>query len=295
MPSSSTTRDLVIGIETNSHMRTGSMFGAISLGKMVCIGPAPGNLRDFQSFGVGGTLSFFLNKSLSRNGLSHKLRRGLGLNSWKSWFVSMLRSKNELDKLWPCSNCGKLIKGTYADLLLHAQQDIEKGILSPAIKKNQDEEKKIQEAEERKRQMSLKAKEKLKKRKEKRAKEKTYKKGDPVQKHPFYKSLLIENQKLRQILKVRGIDINKAMRSTKYDAFYQSTRWRDIRYNALVKNRSENSGVNRCSNCGVSGKGIMFQVDHIKPRYSHPSLEYDPKNLQVLCADCNIGKGSKVS
>lgn len=35
-----------------------------------------------------------------------------------------------------------------------------------------------------------------------------------------------------------------------------------------------------------------MNVDHIKPRKTHPHLALDPSNLQVLCDVCNHGKGN---
>ena len=37
----------------------------------------------------------------------------------------------------------------------------------------------------------------------------------------------------------------------------------------------------------------MLEVDHIKPRSTHPELALDFDNLQVLCHDCNQGKGNR--
>lgn len=49
----------------------------------------------------------------------------------------------------------------------------------------------------------------------------------------------------------------------------------------------------RCQCCGASQKdGAVLHVDHIKPRSKYPELEFDVNNLQVLCADCNIGKSN---
>lgn len=42
--------------------------------------------------------------------------------------------------------------------------------------------------------------------------------------------------------------------------------------------------------CGAKPPNVIIQVDHIKPRSKYPDLAYDPKNLQVLCRDCNKGK-----
>lgn len=33
-----------------------------------------------------------------------------------------------------------------------------------------------------------------------------------------------------------------------------------------------------------------MHVDHIKPRSKYPELELEFTNLQILCADCNLGK-----
>ena len=35
-----------------------------------------------------------------------------------------------------------------------------------------------------------------------------------------------------------------------------------------------------------------IEVDHIKPRATHPHLELEFDNLQVLCRDCNRKKGA---
>lgn len=35
-----------------------------------------------------------------------------------------------------------------------------------------------------------------------------------------------------------------------------------------------------------------MNVDHIKPRKLFPELALDPDNLQVLCHECNHGKGN---
>lgn len=71
------------------------------------------------------------------------------------------------------------------------------------------------------------------------------------------------------------------------DQFFKSLKWKQLRYLALV-----NTG-GRCQCCGASSSdGIMIHVDHIKPRCTHPELELSLDNLQVLCEDCNVGKGS---
>ena len=39
--------------------------------------------------------------------------------------------------------------------------------------------------------------------------------------------------------------------------------------------------------------GIKLNVDHIKPRKKYPKLALDVDNLQVLCNECNHGKGNR--
>lgn len=71
-------------------------------------------------------------------------------------------------------------------------------------------------------------------------------------------------------------------------AFYSSPAWLALRYQALkAQNRS-------CSCCGdVGNADNPLQVDHIKPRSTHPDLALSLSNLQVLCRRCNLGKGNK--
>jgi 5-methylcytosine-specific restriction endonuclease McrA len=69
--------------------------------------------------------------------------------------------------------------------------------------------------------------------------------------------------------------------------FLESTEWKELRYLALVKSNG------KCSCCGSSPKdGVVLNVDHIKPRKLFPALALDINNLQVLCSDCNHGKGN---
>jgi HNH endonuclease len=78
------------------------------------------------------------------------------------------------------------------------------------------------------------------------------------------------------------------VQSKKSDNFYISGEWRALRYRAL----KENDG--RCELCGA-GKhsGATLHVDHIMPRSKFPKLELEITNLQILCADCNMGKSNK--
>lgn len=70
-------------------------------------------------------------------------------------------------------------------------------------------------------------------------------------------------------------------------AFFKSRLWQVARYQALK--RSEG----RCETCGASpDKDNPLQVDHIKPFSKHPHLALALSNLQVLCRQCNMGKGA---
>jgi 5-methylcytosine-specific restriction endonuclease McrA len=68
-------------------------------------------------------------------------------------------------------------------------------------------------------------------------------------------------------------------------SFYNTDGWRDLRYRALKLSDG------KCECCG-RGKhdGAVLHVDHIKPRSKYPELQWDMSNLQILCADCNLGK-----
>lgn len=79
---------------------------------------------------------------------------------------------------------------------------------------------------------------------------------------------------------VAGIDVTS-------DAFLSTFQWRKVRMEALKKYGP------RCQCCGATpATGAVMNVDHIKPRKKWPSLALDVNNLQILCHDCNHGKGN---
>jgi 5-methylcytosine-specific restriction endonuclease McrA len=49
----------------------------------------------------------------------------------------------------------------------------------------------------------------------------------------------------------------------------------------------------RCLACGRLSKDVILNVDHVPPRRLYPELALAIENLQVLCAQCNQGKGNK--
>jgi len=69
--------------------------------------------------------------------------------------------------------------------------------------------------------------------------------------------------------------------------FYKSREWLEVRYLALKTSHG------CCHCCGArASDGVMLHVDHIVPRYKAPHLSLVISNLQVLCEDCNMGKGA---
>lgn len=70
--------------------------------------------------------------------------------------------------------------------------------------------------------------------------------------------------------------------------FYESRAWLELRYRILQKQGGS------CKLCGCRGSADNpIQVDHIKPRSTHPELELVESNLQVLCKNCNQGKSNR--
>lgn len=71
------------------------------------------------------------------------------------------------------------------------------------------------------------------------------------------------------------------------DSFLRTFEWRKVRMQALKKYGA------KCMCCGATpATGAVMNVDHIKPRKLWPSLALDINNLQILCHDCNHGKGN---
>lgn len=80
--------------------------------------------------------------------------------------------------------------------------------------------------------------------------------------------------------------------STK-EEFYKSWEWRTLRMEVLKEHGRS------CQCCGAepgmkdaAGDPVRICVDHIKPLSKFWHLRLDRKNLQVLCDECNQGKGN---
>jgi hypothetical protein len=94
------------------------------------------------------------------------------------------------------------------------------------------------------------------------------------------KPKLVVSPRVSKIL-TADIDISSA-------EFLLTREWRYLRYKILKKFGAS------CQCCGRSPKThhIIINVDHIKPRRKYPELALDENNLQILCEDCNAGKGN---
>lgn len=82
-------------------------------------------------------------------------------------------------------------------------------------------------------------------------------------------------------------DLTKSYVDPSSNEFLSTYEWRVVRMMALEKYGAV------CQCCGASPKsGAVINVDHIKPRRLFPELALDVNNLQVLCHECNHGKGN---
>lgn len=72
------------------------------------------------------------------------------------------------------------------------------------------------------------------------------------------------------------------------DDFYKSAKWRRVRADALHR-----WGKAPCCCCNNPFNGKQKHVDHIMPRSKYPHLALKVSNLQVMCDDCNLGKGNR--
>lgn len=83
-------------------------------------------------------------------------------------------------------------------------------------------------------------------------------------------------------------DPNFVICSGPSELFYRSTLWKEFRFEYLKNNKRI------CCLCGQGPThGVAIQLDHIKPRYIYPELALKHSNIQILCSNCNSGKGLK--
>lgn len=79
----------------------------------------------------------------------------------------------------------------------------------------------------------------------------------------------------------------KHRKMNKTRTFLHSWEWRELRFEVLRERGA------RCELCGATAKDQRIEVDHIKPISKFWHMRLDKDNLQVLCRDCNKGKGNR--
>lgn len=70
-------------------------------------------------------------------------------------------------------------------------------------------------------------------------------------------------------------------------AFYASWEWKRLSYDIKLERGR------KCECCGAKAPDVRIVTDHVKPLRHYWHLRLDVMNLQVLCEDCNMGKGSR--
>ena len=99
-------------------------------------------------------------------------------------------------------------------------------------------------------------------------------------------SVLFSTTKPRLVV-VRNPSASDSTVDVASDEFLKSYKWRQLRMVAIKQYGA------KCQCCGASAAtGSVINVDHIKPRRLFPDLALDLENLQILCHECNHGKGN---
>lgn len=97
---------------------------------------------------------------------------------------------------------------------------------------------------------------------------------------------ICHNQFHKQGRKRRRQKKAEKKRIAKSNEFYRSWEWKQLRFRVL-----KHYG-RKCMCCGAGPEdGKVIVVDHVKPIRKYPQLRLDFNNCQVLCNDCNMGKG----
>lgn len=82
-------------------------------------------------------------------------------------------------------------------------------------------------------------------------------------------------------------ETNGAITEEQIREFYASWEWKRLSYDVKI-NRGR-----KCECCGAKAPNVRIHTDHVKPIRHHWHLRLERSNLQVLCEDCNMGKGSR--
>ena len=89
--------------------------------------------------------------------------------------------------------------------------------------------------------------------------------------------------------KPNAVTSYKNNKRTVSKGFYDTREWRELRYDALKRYGKQ------CLLCGAQPPHVVLHVDHVRPRSKFPEGELSIDNLQILCADCNLGKSNRNS
>jgi 5-methylcytosine-specific restriction endonuclease McrA len=96
------------------------------------------------------------------------------------------------------------------------------------------------------------------------------------------------------VTRIKNLPVKKTLNYLENrDDFYKSWDWRTLRMQALKIHGP------KCQCCGatrqsinMSGDNAVICVDHIEPLSKRWDLRLSLSNLQILCDECNMGKGS---
>ena len=81
-------------------------------------------------------------------------------------------------------------------------------------------------------------------------------------------------------------ELNPAPSEAHIREFYRTWAWKQTRFKVLKQHDFQ------CQACGNFPPNTVLHVDHIKPVRYYWQLRLVMENLQVLCQDCNMGKGA---
>lgn len=74
-------------------------------------------------------------------------------------------------------------------------------------------------------------------------------------------------------------------------------RWDQVRTQAFNRDRTRNAPCHLCRGTidyqATPQTPDAWEPDHIKPRSTHPHLEYEPSNLAPAHSSCNRSRGNK--
>lgn len=98
-------------------------------------------------------------------------------------------------------------------------------------------------------------------------------------------------QKMKLVQNLPNSNVSKKKKiykisKSKLEKFYKSREWIKLSYQTkIIRGR-------KCECCGAEPPKVRINTDHVKPIKKYWDLRFDPNNLQILCEDCNLGKGS---